>query len=69
MSEMQEVTFDPQWDVADRLQKALRLAGMSAPEMARFLSVHRHASPVTTQGYVMESPARLRQAAAAAWVA
>ncbi len=42
MSEMQEVTFDPQWDVADRLQKALRLAGMSAPEMARFLSVHRN---------------------------
>lgn len=28
-----------------------------------------HASPVTTQGYVMESPARLRSAAAAAWVA
>ncbi len=28
-----------------------------------------HSSPVTTQGYVMESPARLRQAAAAAWVA
>lgn len=28
-----------------------------------------HASPVTTQGYVMESPARLREAAAAAWVA
>ena len=27
MSEMQEVeTFDPQWDVADRLQKALRIA-------------------------------------------
>ena len=46
MSEMQEVeTFDPHWDVADRLQKA------------------------TTQGYVMESPIRLRQAAATAWVA
>lgn len=28
-----------------------------------------HASPVTTQGYVMESPIRLRQAAATAWVA
>ena len=35
-------TFDPQWDVADRLQKALRLAGMTAPEMARFLDVHRN---------------------------
>ena len=28
-----------------------------------------HASPVTTQGYVMESPTRLRHAAEAAWVA
>ena len=43
MSEMQEVeTFDPQWDVADRLQKALRIAGISAADMARFLDVHRN---------------------------
>ena len=43
MSEMQEVeTFDPHWDVADRLQKALRIAGISAADMARFLDVHRN---------------------------
>jgi transcriptional regulator with XRE-family HTH domain len=34
--------FDPHWDMADRLQKALRLADMTGPEMASFLDVHRN---------------------------
>lgn len=32
----------PEWDLADRLGKALRVAGMSVNEMALYLGVHRN---------------------------
>lgn len=32
----------PEWDLADRLGKALRVAGMSVAEMAIYLGVHRN---------------------------
>jgi len=83
MSEMRDVSTIPlEWDVADRMRKSLRVSGVGVQDMADYLGMSRntgdiyatqhllgHASPVTTQGYVMESPMRLRQAAATAWVA
>lgn len=32
----------PEWDLADRLGKALRVADMSVAEMAMYLGVHRN---------------------------
>jgi transcriptional regulator with XRE-family HTH domain len=38
----------PQWDLADRLAKALRVSGVGASEMAEHLGVHRN----TVGGYL-----------------
>ena len=38
----------PQWDLADRLRKALRVAGVSVQDMAEELGIHRN----TVSGYL-----------------
>jgi transcriptional regulator with XRE-family HTH domain len=42
MSMSTEGAFIPEWDLADRLAKALRACGLSAHEMADYLGVHRN---------------------------
>lgn len=42
MSTSTEGLSVPQWDLADRLTKALRVADMSVAEMAVYLGVHRN---------------------------
>lgn len=48
MSEMRIDTRVPEWDVADRLCKALRESGLTASGMAEYLDVHRN----TIAGYL-----------------
>lgn len=42
MSTSTEGLLIPDWDLADRLNKALKVAGMSVQEMADYLGVHRN---------------------------
>lgn len=57
MSTSTEGLFVPEWDLADRLTKSLRVAKMSVQEMADYLDVHRNSvgawmngrTPPTTQ--------------------
>lgn len=42
MSTSTEGLAVPQWDLADRLAKSLRVSGMSVSEMAEYLDVHRN---------------------------
>ncbi|WP_158087257.1 helix-turn-helix domain-containing protein, partial [Mycobacterium aquaticum] len=42
MSTSTEGVFVPQWDLADRLAKALRVADVSVQQMADYLDVHRN---------------------------
>lgn len=42
MSTSTEPVWEPEWDLADRLSKALREAQMSVNEMAMHLGVHRN---------------------------
>lgn len=42
MSTSTEGVSIPEWDLADRLAKALRVADMSVSEMALYLGVHRN---------------------------
>ena len=49
----------PQWDVADRLGKALRSSGVKPAQMALFLGVHRNTITNYTSGKVTPSRATL----------
>lgn len=42
MSTPQSEIEVPQWDVADRMAKALRASGVTAAQMALYLGVHRN---------------------------
>jgi Helix-turn-helix len=42
MSEMQTEVMVPEWDLADRMRKALRISGMDVQEMADYLGVARN---------------------------
>ena len=42
MSELRNETAVPQWDVADRMAKALRTSGVTPQAMAEMLCVHRN---------------------------
>lgn len=48
MSEQPEIINIPQWDLADRMRKALRQAGMSNNEMAEYLEV----APATVSTWI-----------------
>lgn len=50
----------PQWDLADRLGKALREAGISAQQMADYLEVHRNTVSAWMNGRVTPSGQSVR---------
>lgn len=50
----------PEWDLADRLTKSLRVAGMSAQEMADYLEVHRNSVSAWINGRVKPSGQTIR---------
>lgn len=50
----------PQWDLADRMQKALRHAGVGVQEMADYLGVGRNTVSTWTHGRIRPSKQTLR---------
>lgn len=50
----------PEWDLADRLTKSLRVAGMSTQEMADYLEVHRNSVSAWINGRVKPSGQTIR---------
>jgi transcriptional regulator with XRE-family HTH domain len=50
----------PEWDLADRLSKSLRVAGMTAQEMADYLEVHRNSVSAWMNGRIMPSGQTIR---------
>lgn len=60
MSISTEGVIVPQWDLADRLTKTLRVAGMSAQEMADYLEVHRNSVSAWINGRVTPSGQTIR---------
>lgn len=54
----------PEWDLADRLSKALRTAHMTASEMALYLGVHRNSVSAWCNGRTPISGPALRAFAA-----
>lgn len=60
MSISTEGVIVPEWDLADRLTKSLRVAGMSAQEMADYLEVHRNSVSAWMNGRVTPSGQTIR---------
>ena len=52
MSTSTEGLLVPQWDLADRLGKSLRVSGVSVQEMADYLEVHRNSVSAWINGRV-----------------
>ncbi|UJL31712.1 helix-turn-helix transcriptional regulator [Mycolicibacterium vanbaalenii] len=50
----------PEWDLADRLTKSLRVAGMSSQDMADYLDVHRNTISAWMNGRTPPSTQSLR---------
>lgn len=50
---------EPQWDVADRMAKAMRESGLSVAEMAERLGMHRNAVSGYLHGHREPKPALL----------
>ena len=50
MSNPQSEAEVPQWDVADRMGKALRASGVTPKQMANYLHVHRNTITNYTSG-------------------
>lgn len=55
MSTSTEGLYIPQWDLADRLTKSLRVAGLSVQQMAEYLDVHRNTVSAWLNGRVEPS--------------
>lgn len=51
----------PRWDLADRLRKALREAGVSVQEMAEYLEISRNTVGSWINGHHRPRPSDLRQ--------
>jgi transcriptional regulator with XRE-family HTH domain len=60
MSEHPAPVTVPEWDVADRLRKALRVAGIGVAEMADYLGVSRTSVSNWINGRVQPSVQTLR---------
>lgn len=60
MSEAAGTPAVPQWDVADRLRKALRTAGIGVAEMAEYLGVSRTSVSNWINGRITPSVQTLR---------
>jgi len=61
MTEQQEATKVPAWDVADRLRKALREADVSVQEMAEYLEVSRNTVGSWINGHHRPGPSDVKQ--------
>ncbi len=59
-SQMQSPVADPEWDLADRMRKALRVASMSGNEMAGYLDVDRHTVTRWLNGHTRPTTQSLR---------
>ena len=57
---MHEVATEPQWDIADRMRKALRDSGMRVQEMADYLDVTRASVGAWINGRTPASTQTLR---------
>lgn len=60
MSTSTEGLAVPQWDLADRLGKALRVGDVSVQEMADYLEVHRNSVSAWINGRVTPSGQTIR---------
>src|SRR5215469_3400813 len=60
MSESETVLPGPQWDMADRLRKALRHSGVGVSEMAAYLGVSRESVSNWINGRIHPSVQTLR---------
>ena len=60
MSTSTTVVAIPEWDLADRLAKALRVANMSVQEMADYLDVHRNTVSAWINGRTPPSTQSIR---------
>jgi transcriptional regulator with XRE-family HTH domain len=50
----------PEWDIADRMRKALRVAGLSVQEIADYLGVSRNSVGAWINGRIEPSTQTLR---------
>jgi transcriptional regulator with XRE-family HTH domain len=53
-------TLIPEWDVADRMRKALRVADISVQEIADYLGVSRNSAGSWINGRIVPSTQTLR---------
>lgn len=60
MSEMQTEAVIPEWDLADRMRKALRVSGTDVQEIADYLGVARNTVSTWINGRNRPSPATVR---------
>lgn len=60
MSEQTNSSPDPQWDVADRMRKALRTGDVGVQEMADYLGVARNTVSTWINGRITPSKQTLR---------
>jgi len=60
MSEQTNSLLDPEWDVADRMKKALRVADIGVQEMADYLGVARNTVSTWINGRITPSKQTLR---------
>ena len=60
MAETAEQQAVPQWDLADRMRKALRHAGVGVQEMAEYLGVGRNTVSTWINGRIRPSTQTLR---------
>lgn len=60
MSEQTLEAVVPEWELSDRLRKALTHAGISSTEMAEYLEVTRHTISNWINGHTRPRPAELK---------
>lgn len=60
MSEQTLEAVVPEWELSDRLRKALTHAGISSSEMAEYLEVTRHTISNWINGHTRPRPAELK---------
>lgn len=60
MSEQTVAASFPQWDLADRMRKALRVAGVSVQDMADYLDVARNTASTWINGRITPSGQTVR---------
>lgn len=61
MSEATTTTRIPEWDLSDRLRKALRESGVGVQDMAEYLEVSRHTIGNWINGHTRPRPSEVRE--------